>query len=85
MSYQELIKKLTNIKINTLNIITRKKASHIGSNFSCAHLILAVYRKFIHKKKNIFLMSKGHASAVYYSTLHEFGELSKKKIVHICK
>ena len=25
-------------------------------------------------------MSKGHASAVYYSTLKEFGELSKKKL-----
>ena len=80
MSYQELFKKLTNIKINTLNIITKKKASHIGSNFSCAHLILAIYKKYIHRKKNIFLMSKGHASAVYYSTLKEFGELSSKKL-----
>lgn len=78
--YKNLEKKLANIKKTVINIIYKSKSSHIGSNFSCAHLVLTIFSRLIHKKNNWFIMSKGHASAVYYSTLHEFRYLKQKEI-----
>ena len=78
-------KSLTNIKLNVLRIIKDSKSSHIGSNFSCAHILLFFYKNYIFKKKNFLILSKGHAAAVYYSVLHEFKRISIKKLMSFSK
>ena len=44
---------------------------------SCVDIILILYKNFINKK-NIFILSKGHACLAYYCVLEKFGFISSK-------
>lgn len=74
MKTEDFIRK---IRISTLQMIHRSKASHIGSCLSCIDILGVLYNDFLNfnnKNKNdinrdFFIMSKGHASAALYSTL----------------
>ena len=80
LKIDKLTKKLRLIKLNTLKIIFNSKSSHIGSNFSCAHILLYIFDKYINKKSNYLILSKGHASAIYYSILNSYKYLSLEKL-----
>jgi len=71
----ELIQKEIRKKI--LNISNSSKTSHVGSSLSCVDIILILYKFFI-SKKNIFILSKGHACLAYYCILEKFGFISSK-------
>ena len=52
----------------------RSNASQIGSSLSCTDILAVIHSFFVFKdtdkrKKNTFLMSKGHAASAYYATL----------------
>ena len=67
-----------NIRIKILELSNKAKSSHVGSSLSAVEILLVLYKFFI-KKKNIFILSKGHAGAGLYAGLSEIGIVKKKK------
>lgn len=70
---------LKKIRKKILKLIYSSKASHLGSSFSCVDIIFVLYKFFI-KKKNIFILSKGHACLAYYCVLKEFDYISSRAL-----
>jgi transketolase len=70
---------LKKIRRKILQLVYSSKASHLGSSFSCVDIIFVLYKFFI-KKKNIFILSKGHACLAYYCILKEFNFISSKTL-----
>lgn len=68
---------LKKIRRKILNLVYSSKASHLGSSLSCVDIIFVLYKFFI-KKKNIFILSKGHACLAYYCVLKEFNFISSR-------
>ena len=69
----------TKIRKNILKITYSSKSAHIASSLSIVDIIATIYSKFLKKnKKNIFVLSKGHACLAHYCLLHEFGYIKKK-------
>jgi transketolase len=65
------------IRIRILKLSNSSKSSHVGSSLSIVEILLVLYKFFI-KKKNIFILSKGHACLAYYCVLQKFGYFSNK-------
>ena len=65
------------IRIRILQLSNSAKSSHVGSSLSIVEILLILYNFFI-KKKNIFILSKGHACLAYYCVLQKFGYFSNK-------
>ena len=65
------------IRIKILQLSNTAKSSHIGSSLSIVEILVVLYKFFI-KKKNIFILSKGHACLAYYCVLQKFGYFSNK-------
>ena len=69
---------LKKIRIKIVDLIFKSKASHIGSIFSCLDIIFVLYKNFIYKKDNVFILSKGHAGLAYYAVLNNFKKINNK-------
>jgi len=67
------------IRIRILQISNRAKSSHVGSCLSIVDILVVLYKNFINKK-NIFVLSKGHACLAYYCVLQKFGHFSTKTL-----
>jgi len=67
------------IRLKILEISNLAKSSHIGSSLSIVEILLVLYKFFI-KKKNVFILSKGHACLAYYCILSKFGYISSKQL-----
>jgi transketolase len=65
------------IRIRILKLSNSAKSSHIGSSLSIVEILVVLYKFFI-KKKNIFILSKGHACLAYYCVLQKSGYFSDK-------
>jgi transketolase len=65
------------IRIRILQLSNAAKSSHIGSSLSIVEILVVLYKFFI-KKKNVFILSKGHACLAYYCVLQKFGYFSNK-------
>ena len=68
---------IKNIRINILKKTFDAQTSHIGSCFSIVEILYVMYFLKL-KKKDTFVLSKGHAALALYSTLFEKKILSKK-------
>ncbi len=76
----------TNIRIETLKMITRAKSSHIGSNFSAIDILTVLYNGVLRvdpkrpraPNRDRFILSKGHACASLYAILADKGFFPKK-------
>ena len=67
------------VRENILKITFTAKSAHIASALSIVDIITVIYLEFINKKKkNIFILSKGHACLAHYCLLHELKYISKK-------
>tara|TARA_Y100001970_G_scaffold294251_1_gene449169 strand:+ start:8756 stop:9535 length:780 start_codon:yes stop_codon:yes gene_type:complete len=75
----DLIKKSKQIRLEFIKLIYNGFKFHIGGTLSCVDVIVALfYANFINlnkKKRNIFILSKGHALACFFLIL-----MDKKKI-----
>lgn len=77
------------IRVNSLEMVHKAKASHIGSVLSIADIVAVLYSKIIKfssdndmdPSRDRFILSKGHACVSVYSALHEIGFISKKEIL----
>jgi len=65
---------------------TKIKSSFLGSCFSCLDIIIFLYNHFLkinksnvlQKKRNTFILSKGHAAPALYSVLNDLNIINKK-------
>jgi len=74
------------IRKDVLYLSYLKKTAHLGSSLSCADLVSFVYEFIIDKKKkNKFILSKGHAASTLYSALYRKKYISKKKFMSYCE
>lgn len=86
----ELAKK---IRISTLEMTSRARASHVGSALSCADILAVLYSKIVDIKKilsksddrDIIIFSKGHASSAFYSALAHVGMISLNQLESYCE
>lgn len=69
--------KIKSIRINILKKIFETQSSHIGSCFSIVEILYVLYFLQL-KKKDTFILSKGHAALALYSTLLEKKIIDKK-------
>ena len=74
-----LLKTSKKIRIKILEMSNLAKSSHIGSSLSIVEILLVLYKFFV-KKKNVFILSKGHACLAYYCILNKFGYISLKQL-----
>jgi transketolase len=77
------------IRISTLKMVHRAKASHIGSALSIVDILAVLYGQFMKISKaeinsidrDRFILSKGHACAALYSTLAELEIIPKEQLI----
>lgn len=86
---QKLISMANEVRIDILEMVYNAKSGHIGGAFSSVELLLTLFFKSLNHKKNNdvdycsrdrFILSKGHASALYYAVLAQFGYLKKEEL-----
>ena len=89
----DYIKKSKEIRRIILKTIYRAKSGHIGGSFSCVDILISLYfgknLKFDPKKPNLknrdrLIVSKGHATAAYYSVLAHLGFIKKSELKTYC-
>ena len=89
-----LIDKSKEIRRSILNMIFEAKSGHIGGSFSCVDILVTLFFgkniKFnpkvpLMKNRDRLIVSKGHASAAFYSTLSHLGFFPKKELKKYCK
>mgnify|MGYP000048924385 CR=1 FL=1 len=77
------------VRLDILKMVYNAKSGHIGGAFSSVELMLTLFFKSLNHKKNSdinyskrdrFILSKGHASALYYAVLAQFGYISKEDL-----
>lgn len=84
-NFKELAKK---VRLHVLEMTNLGKSSHIGSIFSVVDILVVLYGKVLnyqinnpkYKKRDRFILSKGHAGAGIYAILAEIGFLDKNKL-----
>jgi transketolase len=72
------------IRVNSLKMVSRANASHIGSALSIADLVAVLYSSVMKgsqdnpssQSRDRFILSKGHACVAVYSALAEMGYFS---------
>ena len=85
ISSKELSKK---IRINSIKMVAKAKASHIGSALSIADIVAVLYSEILkvdpQKPEDIsrdrLILSKGHACVAIYAALAEMGFFPKKDL-----
>ena len=70
---------IRNIRVNILKKTYQANSSHIGSCYSIVEILYVLYFLKL-KKKDTFILSKGHAALALYCTLFEKKILSKVSI-----
>jgi len=88
MNFESLTELAKDIRRTVIEIIHRAQASHLGSSLSSIEILTGVYsvvdiRKVKSKSpsRDKVVLSKGHAAAALYSTLHHFGLMSKDQVI----
>lgn len=82
----DLLIQSTNVRKNIIKILHRSKASHVGSCFSIVDLLVVLYNRILNvnpinpqdPKRDIFLLSKGHAAVALYCVLAENNFVNQK-------
>ena len=70
----------TNVRKKLLKIALLSQSSHVGSALSIVDILVVIYSSFKKKKKNSFILSKGHGCMALYSVLNEYGVISDKTL-----
>ena len=62
-----------------LEISQLVSALHIGGSFSCVEIVDCIYN-MLKRKKDTFILSKGHAGILQYVVLNDLGIITKKDL-----
>ena len=76
------------LKQNILKMIYEAQSGHPGGSLSCVSIIYLLYTKIMRinfedplwNKRDIFILSKGHAAPALYAVLHKIGFIKKKDL-----
>lgn len=76
------------IRVRDLDMIYEAGAGHLGSEFSCADILVSLYFQIMNydasnpkwPQRDRFVLSKGHAAGILYVTLAEAGLISKDEL-----
>lgn len=87
-SNEILSQKAREIRLQILDMVHTAGSGHIGGSFSAVEILLYLYLnkmnirplKPLWEDRDRFIMSKGHATPVYYSVLAEAGFFSKQEL-----
>ena len=93
MNIQDLENKAKKIRSNIINQIYNAKSGHPGGSLSSADILTALYFNEMNVNPNEpkcntrdrFILSKGHAAPVLYSTLAEKGFFEEEKLYNLRK
>lgn len=88
----ELALRAKNVRKNILKMVTGSKSGHIGGSMSSADILTTLYLKHMNhypdwknnaewEQRDRFVLSKGHASPVLYSTLAECGYIPEEQLM----
>lgn len=87
MSVEDLSRIPRNTRKTVIEIIYKAQASHLGSSLSVIEILTAVYSevniekiKLRSRLRDKVILSKGHAAAALYATMHSFGLMSQEQI-----
>lgn len=79
-------------RIDIVNMINSASSGHIGGSLSCVEVIVALYHSIMDlsldenwKRKDKFILSKGHAAPTYYSVLASKGYIDRKELLTLRK
>ena len=61
------------------------QCSHLGSNLSIVDILTVLYNEFLKTKANLFILSKGHATAALYSLFAHLNYISFRELKTYCK
>jgi len=84
-----LIDKSQWLRLELLNLLTRKKKGHIPSSYSCAEVVIALlYGQYLRfdprnpkaRDRDRLIISKGHAAMVLYPILADLGFFQKEEL-----
>ena len=67
-----------------LDLSQKVGALHIGGSFSCVEILDAIYN-LLKKKKDVFILSKGHTAILQYVILESKKIISKKFLNSYCQ
>jgi len=87
---RDLKKIADEIRYLMIQSIRPLESHHIGCAFSIVDIVVFIYFKMLkvypnnpkNKKRDIFILSKGHAALAVYATLHKKGFFSKKYLLN---
>jgi len=90
---QSSIEFAKNIRIKSLHMVHATKASHIGSCLSMADMLAVLYTGVLRlwpnepkcPERDRFILSKGHATAIYYAALAEAGFIPSELLQTYCQ
>ena len=81
--------KITKLRLNFLKLIYLGAKYHIGGSLSALDIIVSIfygnYVELKRNRKNIFLLSKGHALGIYHSILIDKKIITEKKLINKMK
>ncbi len=88
MDKQEIIKLGKQVRKNIIKMIYNAESGHPGGSLSAVEIMIVLFKYCMkHSAENPkdqyrdrFILSKGHASPVYYAILHECGYISKEEL-----
>ena len=86
---EETIDLARRIRVSSLQMVHRAKASHIGSALSIADIVAVLYGRILNVKaqdhtwplRDRFILSKGHACVAVYAALAEKGFISHEDLL----
>ena len=83
--FSESIKRCKSFRKRILDLSQKVSALHIGGSFSCTEIMDLIFNILSNKKeRNLFILSKGHASILQYVILEYLGVIKKKDIENYC-
>lgn len=77
-------KRCTFIRKKILDLSRNVAALHLGGSFSSVEIIESIFFS-IKKKKDIFILSKGHAGILLYVVLHMLNKIGERDLKRYCK
>lgn len=89
ISVKRLEKTAKEVALLTLKISYLAKTGHVGSALSISDILTVLYFSYLNvtkattklKKRDRFILSKGHAAASLYAVLYKRGVLTKKQLL----
>ena len=79
-------KRCANYRKRILELSQKVPALHIGGSFSCMEIMDVIFNSLMTKKeKELFILSKGHASILQYVILEHQSVIKKKDLNQYCQ